>query len=180
MWFTNCSDVWDPSKGYNSAFAEVVRQIRSLFQTQKQKAGVEVGTGYWRPFQGRAGNFFVRVSQFTWDGYRTIGGTVTPVLRLDLVIGKVAGEVVADFPLEITFPADFPQQPPVFGVDSHNYKHEIHQKYGEHHVVEGGVLCIFNTHGYTGNTWNPGTDTIVSAINVALDHLTWHYSQFGW
>ncbi len=173
MWFTNYPGAnWTPDKGYNEVFAENVKMVRAYFQLQKTNtAGQEVGTGYWRPFKGRSGQYYVCVDQFVWSGYRQVERNLTPVFRFSMRLGSRSGQTATKYPLEITFPVNYPGSHPVFSVDDSRFRSAGGH---DHHMLSGGVLCV----GF--DSWNPKKDTIVSALNMALDHLTWHLQKFGW
>jgi len=193
-WFTRYTGPgWGPKKGYNQFFATHIRDIRGHFDLKKIKPGIEVTTGTWRKYILQGRTVYVTVDKFTWQGYDDTPDGLTPILRLgirmasqksrrvslvDKILGKSKEEeglsVFYDEVLRIQFKSDYPRTPPIFRVEDPRYVRAGTSH--EHHLWRGGWMCIFGNSG----DWNSEKDTIISAVNVALDWIVLHYNKFGW
>jgi len=191
-WFSNYFDNdWDPSKGYNTLFAEQVRLIREWFSLKKTGSpGVELTTGKWRLYDLQGQTVFITLDKLEWRDYKRRAGGITPVFKLRLKIAREkpkgfiarvlndnsqrSMEIFFQQTLIIEFPRYYPDEPPRFRIDNHRY--DVESASHSHHMFDGGWFCILAGSG----DWSRSRDTIISGLNAALDWIVWHYQKFGW
>jgi hypothetical protein len=167
-WFsTYTGNRWTPDKGYNETFKLQVVQLRNWFRLQKAGLGREQGTGYWRQYVLQGRNIYVTVDQLTWNGYK---GDSEPRVRfkMDIRLSNLpeGKDIFFKDTITIHFPKVYPEEPPLFRPDRFKGYDASHKR----HLFAGGWLCILGN----SKDWDDRRDTIISALNAALDWIVWH------
>lgn len=189
---------WDVNKhGFAPSFADQVKLIRQWFKLSRQEIGLEVGTGFWRPYVFKPHHCgwnhaswsqdypcSVMVTRFHWLRVRQVEASppyLTPQFRLDVQIADKDGQVIFTGPLVIEFFDNYPTKPPHFRVDQPKYA-AFRGVDGSHHMHKDGWMCIMGGGylGYTEADWNPAVDTIITALNRALELIVWHVTEYRW
>lgn len=184
-WTGSSSPNWPPQEGVTKLFADQVRYLREHFGLAKASFGVETGTGQWVPYgikphsaprckrnhRSWQGDYpvWVQVSRFNWTA---VNDEVCFNLAIEI---KDAKKTLFKNTLAIKFPGDYPRHPPRFWVGDAHYVSRMEANIMDHHIYGGGRFCIFE-----GEEWNADLDTIISAVNCAIELLVWHVYQYGW
>lgn len=184
-WFTTYGGCdWTPQKGYSDLFISYVRAIRDWFHLEKtDRVGVEVAKGIWKEYNVQERDVFVILDRFEW----THGDSDNVFFKMKLRVGSRAFgniffrlfnrqtpmKVIFDEEIKVIFPSDFPNSPPYFQIQNRGY-HNLTQLH-EHHIYSGGEMCILAD----ARDWNPDRDTILRAVNAAVDWIVWHYCTHG-
>ncbi len=184
-WYTTFGGYdWTPDKGYSDLFATYVRLVREEFLLNKTNTvGVEESRGLWVPYKVQHRDVSVIVDRFSWRGYGDDGPFFDIKLRVALktlpswfnkLFGQTVGfRVIFNEEIRVLFRDDFPASPPIFRIGNSKYQ-GLNDLHG-HHIFSGGELCILADPG----DWNPDKDTILRAINAAIDWIVWHHSKWG-
>lgn len=176
-WFSNYEGRdWTPACQYNQLFAEQVHYIRDQFHLSKQGPGMDIGTGFWQEYQLQRRTVYVQVEKFEWGKYykNSNNTQVQFYLYLRVATDPAGKNLIFKEVLIIDFLPDYPACPPLFTVNTSQ-----HMQVGashEHHMLGQGRLCILGAP----RDWNSRKDTILSALNAALDWVVWHYYKHGW
>lgn len=179
-WFSlYTGEDWEPSRGYHDKFALVVRTLRHWFQLAKVKPGLEAGTGFWREYLFTEQPIFVCVDRFIWDRSTKVDGFISIqfFLNFRLARGPNGEEEFFKDLLLIQFPEDYPRTMPFFRLQNPRYSEGALQQGDEaHHLLSNGWMCLLENK----SDWKPDTDTIITAINLALKWIDTHYHEHGW
>ena len=174
-WFTTYQESdWNPNKGYNEVFGESVRCVREWFKLEKVETGLEKGTNYWREYTLSKGIVYATVDQFIWNRFTKSKGQIYVYFLLKVRIASEpdgSGKILSN-ELRVLFPRGFPLKVP--DVRSSSAQHHAIGGSHRHHIYPGGWLCLDD-----GNSWDPKTSTVMTAINWAIEWLYWHRVEFG-
>lgn len=184
-WYTTYSGYdWTPQNGYSDLFVSYVQAIRKEFHLQKtSRTGIEVTNGVWTPYNLQNKDVKVIVDRFEWQ-HMTSDDEACFKIKIRVAAPRTQWwarlfgrqttfQVIFDEEIAIMFRSDFPGSPPLFKVLNPGYQHlrDLH----EHHIFSGGIMCIMANP----SDWNPNKDTILRALNAAIDWIVWHQGTWG-
>jgi hypothetical protein len=187
-WFTDYEgNDWDPSYGYSEEFVLEVRALRDRFSLKKESTGVESG-GTWVPYTTPAGHIIqIAIPKLRWrekGRWIYLGKDIeipSPLLRVELRVGEAKKpsllsrsrvKVFWEDEIQITFPEAYPTINPNV-IHSGKPQIRVSSSYGatERNILAHGILCVMNNPG----DWNPETDRVIRAIEVAADWASRHF-----
>lgn len=184
-WFTTYTGYgWTPQNGYSDLFVSYVKQIREWFRLEKTgNVGIEVAKGQWIPYEVQGKSVKVILDRFEWMHYNSDGVYFVMKLRvgknsLSSWLGRLLNrttpfEVIFDEEVTVMFDERFPNTPPLFKINNPGYRMltDLH----EHHIFAPGIMCIMAG----SDDWNPDRESILRAINAAIDWIVWHTDKWG-
>lgn len=185
-WFTTYEGYnWTPNDGYSELFKDYVIAIREWFHLEKTNiVGVEVAKGTWKKYRVQGKEISVILDRFEWKHYSNseevffkmklrVGSRGFGNFLLRLFNRQTPMNVIFNEEITVLFPGNFPSNPPYFQINNRGYHHlsDLHR----HHIFSGGIMCIMAD----SSDWNPNRDTILRAVNAAIDWIVWHYDTWG-
>ena len=160
--------------GYDQQFINTVEHVRNHFGLWRTLDGREVGQE-WVPYLlGQPGNeqaVDVYIHGFRWNLFR-YDEHGYPHMQFNLFVKlrwSATQDDFADKEIVLVFPSNYPRSPPKFYTKDYEHYDGSH----DHHTHEDGKFCMLTETV----DWHKG-DTVISAINVALNHVVMHYQKF--
>jgi hypothetical protein len=148
--------------------------VRNWFDLKKNNLGRDIGSSWKEYILGKPKDkrlVEVFITEFIWDRHFLKNENIHIRFRMDIKMRWFAnGKVFFDDELIIEFPKDYPDRPPEFFIQ----KYVRHSASHNHHTLPDGRLCVLTE----GKDWGKG-DTIISAINVALNRIVEHNIDHG-